>query len=312
MVVYWTCKYTMLFAVIGVAISENVTTELNCEALYVYNQLFGNIAIGTASTLLMIRTIAVWSRNRMIMYPLILFSLGQWAILLHSVVTVSATWSDVVMACSIKPSPTINLKILYLYTMAFDFFVLVVTSIGLYRLPGRQTAGNQLWSMLFKDGLVFFLVAFSSNLVAVIFVLADLNPIMNIIAAIPAASVTTVVSCRLFVKLTTYNDAPTNNVVGSGHRTGPQVLNKTVRKAKLDAFTEKGSQGAILSTGGVHVQMDTFVSHARGANISNVNFHDGHDLESQNEKATLPYATDNASSEDFTDEKPNMKSFMPK
>ncbi|KAG8871161.1 hypothetical protein FRB97_008929, partial [Tulasnella sp. 331] len=155
MIVYWTCKYSLLFGPIGVVIAQNVTTKLNCEALYVFCQLFGNVAIGTASTLLMLRTIAVWSRNRMIMYPFILLSLGQWAILLHSVVTVSAVWDDATMACSIKPSPTINLQVLYLYTMIFDFFVLIATSIGLYR--NKQTSGNQLWIMLFQDGLVYFL-----------------------------------------------------------------------------------------------------------------------------------------------------------
>ncbi|KAG8862238.1 hypothetical protein FRB96_001817 [Tulasnella sp. 330] len=309
MVVYWIAKYSVLLGTTGVVVSENITTAINCEALFVVTQLLGNTAIGSASTLLMLRTIAVWTRNRFVMYPIILFALGQWAILLHDVTTVSAEWSDALMTCAIKPSPTINLKILYLYTMAFDFGVLVVTSVGLYRLPGRQVSGNHLWSMLFKDGLVFFLVAFTSNLIAVIFVLAELNPIMSIIATIPAASISTVVSCRLFIKLTTYNDGISSNHTTAG-RTGAAMISKTVRKTAADPF--QGSRADILSNGGVHVQMDTFVSHTHGPTFSNVNFADGRDLESQHDKGTLPYAADNASSEDFADEKPNMKSFMPK
>ncbi|KAG8880347.1 hypothetical protein FRB98_005169 [Tulasnella sp. 332] len=306
MIIYWTSKYTMLFGIVGVVIAQNATTKLNCEALYVFNQLFGNIAIGTASTLLMIRTIAVWSRHRMIMYPFILLSLGQWAVLLHSVVTVSAAWDDVAMACTIKSSPTVNLQVLYLYTMIFDFFVLIATSIGLYRIADKQTPGNQLWSMLFQDGLAYFLT--------VIFVLADLNPIMNIIATVPAATVATIVSCRAFLKLMVYNDAPLSNMAMSGHRPGGPVVNRTIRQAGLQAFTNPGggARSEIRSNAGVRIQMDTFISHEGIPEESNVNFDDGDDAESQHEKATLPYTTDRASSEDFADEKPNLKSFMPR
>ncbi|KAG8857045.1 hypothetical protein FRB96_005975 [Tulasnella sp. 330] len=307
MIVYWTCKYSLLFGPIGVVIAQNVTTKLNCEALYVFCQLFGNVAIGTASTLLMLRTIAVWSRNRMIMYPFILLSLGQWAILLHSVVTVSAVWDDATMACSIKPSPTINLQVLYLYTMIFDFFVLIATSIGLYR--NKQTSGNQLWIMLFQDGLVYFLIAFTCNLVAVVFILLNLNPIMNIVATIPAASVVGIVSCRVFVKLMTYNDVPTSNNVISSNRGGAPVVNRIVRQPGLQTST---NPGGTRSTGGVRIQMSTFVSRTGLPEDSNVNFDDGDDgdVEFQHEKAALPYTTDRAS-EDFADEKPNLKSFMP-
>ncbi|KAG8863493.1 hypothetical protein FRB96_008233 [Tulasnella sp. 330] len=330
MIIYWTSKYTMLFGIVGVVIAQNATTKLNCEALYVFNQLFGNIAIGTASTLLMIRTIAVWSRHRMIMYPFILLSLGQWAVLLHSVVTVSAAWDDVAMACTIKSSPTVNLQVLYLYTMIFDFFVLIATSIGLYRIADKQTPGNQLWSMLFQDGLAYFLT--------VIFVLADLNPIMNVIATVPAATVATIVSCRAFLKLMVYNEcvllhehaiprlrsslmyhnhlysAPLSNMAMSGHRPGGPVVNRTIRQAGLQAFTNPGggARSEIRSNAGVRIQMDTFISHEGIPEESNVNFDDGDDAESQHEKATLPYTTDRASSEDFADEKPNLKSFMPR
>lgn len=58
-------------------IALNTTTKLNCQALYVFNQLMGNIAIATASTLLMLRTIAIWSRNLAIVIPLCTLALGR-------------------------------------------------------------------------------------------------------------------------------------------------------------------------------------------------------------------------------------------
>jgi len=84
--------------------------------------------------------------------------------------------------------------------MSFDFFVLVLTTVGLVRSPSRSS----LWQLLFRHGIVYFAVAFIANLVPTIFVLLNLNPVMNLMFNIPAASVSSIVACRLFVSLTNF------------------------------------------------------------------------------------------------------------
>ena len=58
-------------------IALNTASQINCQSLYVFNQFMGNTAIATASTLLMLRTIAIWSRNIYIVVPLVILSLGR-------------------------------------------------------------------------------------------------------------------------------------------------------------------------------------------------------------------------------------------
>jgi len=82
---YLWCKYSLWFDIIGINIALNVTSRVNCQALDVFNEFAGNTAIGSASTLLMIRTIAIWSRKLVIVVPLLILSLGQWVILLYGV-----------------------------------------------------------------------------------------------------------------------------------------------------------------------------------------------------------------------------------
>jgi len=89
-----------------------------------------------------------------------------------------------------------------LYTMSFDLIVLILTTIGLVMSPGRSS----LWQLLFRQGIVYFFVAFVSNLIAATFLLLNLNPIMNIMFAIPAATATSIVACRSFVYLTTFRN----------------------------------------------------------------------------------------------------------
>jgi len=56
---------------------------VHSQALYSFAEFTGNSAIGAASTLLMLRVIAIWTRNLWITVPLVILSLGQWGILFH-------------------------------------------------------------------------------------------------------------------------------------------------------------------------------------------------------------------------------------
>jgi hypothetical protein len=44
--------------------------------------------------------------------------------------------------------------------MAFDFIILVFTAVALLK---KHSARTDLWKLLFQDGLVYFLVSFSTN-----------------------------------------------------------------------------------------------------------------------------------------------------
>ena len=87
--------------------------------------------------------------------------------------------------------------------MFFDLVVLVVTTTGLLMTPGRSS----LWKLLFKDGVVFFLMAFFSNTAAAIMLLLNLNPAINLIFCVPAACITASAASRSFIRLSTWGQA---------------------------------------------------------------------------------------------------------
>jgi len=81
--------------------------------------------------------------------------------------------------------------------MGFDLTVLILSTIGLLLTPGRTS----LWKLLFRDGIVYFVIAFSTNLTITIFLLLDLNPIMNVMFSFPAACITAAAAIRSFIRL---------------------------------------------------------------------------------------------------------------
>ena len=61
-----------------------------------------------------------------------------------------------------------------------------------------------LWKLLFRDGIIYFVIAFSANLIVVVFLLLNLNPIMDVLFFLPAACITASAATRSFVRLNTH------------------------------------------------------------------------------------------------------------
>ncbi|KXN86498.1 hypothetical protein AN958_09970 [Leucoagaricus sp. SymC.cos] len=244
MIFYFLNRYCLLFALIGIAIALNVTNEINCQALYTFNQVLGNASVGLASINLSLRTMAVWSQNKYIVGFLVLVILGHWSLLLHGVL-LTATWNGT--ACVITKTENRTLAISFIYSMAFDFTVLCLTA---YKLLSPQTNRSRLVGLIFGDGLIYFLIAFLANLIATIFMLLDLNAVMSIIANVPAAIASTIVACRVVRRLNRFTSQ------------GPEMFPTTTQGSTLAFRSATAGLRPKVSTktSGVHVQMDTFES----------------------------------------------------
>lgn len=125
----------------------------------------------------MLRSIAIWQRNRYVTAGFIVVGAGLWGVLMHGVTTVRAHWDPLQNTCSVDSVTGIYLTLVYLYTMFMDLTVLLVTLAGLSWSPGR----SGLWRMLWEQGIMFFLVAFVANLIPAVMLLVDLNPVINIV-----------------------------------------------------------------------------------------------------------------------------------
>ncbi|KIY48792.1 hypothetical protein FISHEDRAFT_22582, partial [Fistulina hepatica ATCC 64428] len=200
MIFYFANRYILLGAMIGIVVALDVSHPINCKALYTFNQLAGDAALGLASINLSLRTIAVWSHNKIVIGVLVVVILGHWSLILQGVL-LNAAYID--GACTITSSNNTVLAATFIYSMVFDLGVLVLNT---WKLMGRRwsTEGihsTRLGKMLFRDGLIYFIIAFLLNLVATVFMLLDLNEVMSVIFNVPAAVGSTIVACRVVRRL---------------------------------------------------------------------------------------------------------------
>ncbi|KAF8918614.1 hypothetical protein CPB85DRAFT_995468 [Mucidula mucida] len=250
MVFYFLNRYLLLFALVGILTALDVTSEVNCQALYTFNQVTGNAAVGLASINLCLRTIAVYSHSRYITIALSILILGHWSLILQGVL-LDAEWSPESNSCVITSTNNTILAATFIYSMVFDFIVLALNAYKLLRSnrdTGSAMGSSRLGKLLFADGLVYFIIAFLSNLLATVFMLLDLNAVMSIIFNVPAAIFNTIVACRAVRRLSNFTNQ------------GPEVFNTSGSHSNAQyrstaANTTRHRSSAPL---GVHVQMETF------------------------------------------------------
>ncbi|KAI9569905.1 hypothetical protein HD554DRAFT_461696 [Boletus coccyginus] len=206
LIFYFAGRYLLLFAMIGILISLDTPNEINCQALYVFNQIAGDSALGLASINLSLRTIAIWSQNKWIVGIIVLLILGHWSLILQGVL-LKVIWVQGV-GCTIVKSNTTILAATFIYSMSFDLVVLCLTAYKLAwtrRISGTPGIHSKLVRMVFSDGLVYFILAFLANLLATIFMIMDLNPVMSVIFNVPAAIASTIMASRVVRRLYNFN-----------------------------------------------------------------------------------------------------------
>ncbi|KAH9852217.1 hypothetical protein C2E23DRAFT_859930 [Lenzites betulinus] len=255
-VFYFLNRYCLLFTMVGILIALDTTSEINCQALYTFNQIMGQAASGLASINLSIRTMALWSHNKYIVIPIIVIILGHWSLILQGV-TVKASWVDGT-GCLVTGSNNTVLAATFIYSMCFDLIILLLS---MYKLViGVKGGRSQLMTLLFKDGLAYFIIAFLSNLLATVFIMLNLNAIMSVIFNVPAAIFSTIVACRAVRRLTNFSTkGPEVFSSGTGHsfRVGhPAATAASIGINPQGRGTVRQHKSELSN--GVHVQMQTF------------------------------------------------------
>ncbi|KZT28137.1 hypothetical protein NEOLEDRAFT_961831 [Neolentinus lepideus HHB14362 ss-1] len=176
----------------------NVKTEVNCMVAFKVVIALGNIAVGLASLLLMIRAVAINAAKKKYLIPLIAILLANWATLLHAVDVADAAWDPQSSSCSIKGTHSFALNILV--SFCADFVFMGVTFSALMQKEGV----SRLWRLLYREGLVCMTVAAAAYLIPSVFVLLNFNDIMNYMFQPFASIVMVTCSTRMYRELSEF------------------------------------------------------------------------------------------------------------
>ncbi|KDR76425.1 hypothetical protein GALMADRAFT_155974 [Galerina marginata CBS 339.88] len=189
MIIYLAARIAMLMHIFAVTINRNALSEVPCTQLTFMSKFCDAVGTCMSSLILVLRTRAVWHRDKRVTVLLALMFVGQAAMWGQTFRYSKAAWNPKRNLCDVlSTAPRGLMVVVWGYTMVFDLVILLLCS---YRLASHRA--STLGNVLLRDGIAYFCFAFCANLIQTVMAGLHLNPVMNIMT-LPFALVVSVIA----------------------------------------------------------------------------------------------------------------------
>ncbi|KAF8256866.1 hypothetical protein EI94DRAFT_152497 [Lactarius quietus] len=189
----WIYSLTRVCALMGVILNMigfDSSTPIKCQIWVIFELIFAYLAFGGASFLIVLRIIAIWNRNRIVVAIAICAWISNIAFFIYNIARIRAKWAPALSICEIvNPETT---KITIIGVLVADVGLLLVMLVGLLRLRVHGTM-FALGQFLWKQGLIWLFLATVSEVPAAVFASLNLNDPFNLMFQTPALIVMTIV-----------------------------------------------------------------------------------------------------------------------
>ncbi|KAF9524032.1 hypothetical protein CPB83DRAFT_861960 [Crepidotus variabilis] len=252
---YFLNRYSMFAALIATIITFDGNPS-NCRAAMSALLFFAHMALALASANLAIRTTAIWAGNNAVILILTLLMCVHSGLVIFQAATAHVQFFPGIGCAPSSINYAWDVAI-YAFALAFDFFVL---SLNVWKLRSHlhSKSASLLTTFVFKQGIAYFLAACLVDLVAIIFLVLDLNIGTIAISTQFAALVCTIVACRAVRSLSgLYKD-------GNSEMTNMATANAPGRRTTTISSVSKGPTFDLVGTRGdingqVLVEMETVI-----------------------------------------------------
>ncbi|KAI0071410.1 hypothetical protein K474DRAFT_629852 [Panus rudis PR-1116 ss-1] len=242
MVFYSLNRYSALATIVVMLwiVDASPGRQIDCQIPITILQVFFFMSLILSSINLAIRTLAIWSFNRYVTGFLAILLIGQLVIM--SFIHIGGQWEPHGIGCAPTEVPNRFIAALHGYPLAFDLVVFILACIKI-RIGYIETKSGIAY-ILFRDGLMYYIVSFLANAVVVTFALLNLNTFMDSMFNIPVGIVVSVAATRAVRNLQIEASKPVQPAITV---TFPQSRGtmSDVRFARSAALMESGvySQG---------------------------------------------------------------------
>ncbi|VDC03651.1 unnamed protein product [Peniophora sp. CBMAI 1063] len=207
--VYLSCRYIPLPAFIIFIIGFDATSKIDCKVWLIFTYISASSTIILASTLIAIRSIAIWNQSRYLMYSSAVLIAAETAFFIHEIVVADAIWVPEEATCIAVQ--TQRNKLLTAISVT-DIFLFLSMLTGLLRLR-HDLSHSSLWQLLWNQGIVWLLLATIAEVPTVIFLWLNLNQVMNLMFFAPELIILVIGATRMYRALSTHYTETVNPTV---------------------------------------------------------------------------------------------------
>jgi len=199
--IYSLTRVCTLIAVILTLVGLDSSSPINCQLWIIFESIFAYLALTAGSTLIVLRVIAIWNRNRIV----VAISMCAWstnvAFLIHSITELQAAWLPIVNICEVLDTNTSQKNTIA--TLVSDVVLLLTMLVGLLRYRHDGTMYG-LGLLLWRQGLIWLFLATVVEVPPAVFIGLNLNIPFNLMFQTPALIVMTIAATRMHRSLTDF------------------------------------------------------------------------------------------------------------
>ncbi|KAI0282825.1 hypothetical protein BGY98DRAFT_1174452 [Russula aff. rugulosa BPL654] len=166
----------------------DVTARYNCEVETAFQVTFAYLATASASLLIVLRILAIWNMKK----PIIAIATVAWGA--SSIFQIQVTNPQIA-----------NLNTLVTFTT--DIILLLIMFFGLFRLRSHKSSAFGMGRLLWRQALVWLLVAFIADILPLVFVCLNLNDPLDDIFLFPSVVASSIAVTRIHRGLVDYASA---------------------------------------------------------------------------------------------------------
>jgi len=201
--IYSLTRVAALLSVILTLVDLNTTTPINCQVWITFDIFFGYLSLATASLLIVIRITAIWDRHKVVTAIATSLWAANVAVLIQGVVRLRSDWADFLPGCIVFNSHSSKLNIIV--SLITDTTLLLIMLVGLLRLHSNGLGTSGIWRLLWKQGVMWILLATAAGVPPVVLVSLNLNDPLNLLFLLPSLLIMTIAATRMHRSLTDFD-----------------------------------------------------------------------------------------------------------
>ncbi|KAG9312745.1 hypothetical protein JVU11DRAFT_7177 [Chiua virens] len=167
----------------------------------------GDIGLACTSLNLMIRTWVIWKGNRFVHVVLLVISLGHWIVLALDVANLEGMIRPGEGCVVHITHANVNATV-FVYSLCYDFIVLILTIVGL----SRKKSKSPLITRLYSQGVMYFVVTVATYITPTVFGFLDVEQMVNMTGICGMAFQLMIASSRAVRILLDLRDSPSSEM----------------------------------------------------------------------------------------------------
>ncbi|KAF8494728.1 hypothetical protein F5888DRAFT_1805461 [Russula emetica] len=205
----WVYSLTRVAGLVGAIlciVGMDVTIPLNCQLWMSFSATFFYMSAAAASLLIVLRIIAIWNRNKVV----ITLSITVWVILtafhIKSAAQLHAVWDPAQHACD--PVNTKSSVLSFIPAIISNLVLLLIMLVGLLNLRRHDGVTFGLSRVLWKQGVVWLALAIATEVPPLVFMVLNLNNNLNIVFETPYVITMAIAATRMHRYLIDFASKP--------------------------------------------------------------------------------------------------------